>query len=108
MKFSERLKFVVEQVAKELYDSQDLGVYNGAFRLGVSSMRDQLVETLDLSEYEAGLELHAAAEGFCYGTCYFGQEAEPGKHKACRLCPLKPFTVDAMQKNVADAMEVEP
>lgn len=101
----ERVRTAIETVATEAeatLSSRDghEGLKSAAV-FGLGFLKDELLDAFNVQAFaadEPAANMLSAMEGFCYGHCYFGQRAQPGEHKKCDGCPIRRFTVGAMER----------
>jgi hypothetical protein len=103
-RFIEAIKAISEQVeqgALRKYAEPARSVYAA----GVSNLRDELVEGLDVREFVSADSKQAVDENlvetmtaFCFKWCAHSREQDPGTHAICTRCPLAPHTVQRIAR----------
>lgn len=77
-----------------------------SFRLGVETLRDELLAVADVGDFADLPDLEERARSFCYKHCSFSRNGvHPGTADACEACPIRYATVDRLVAATRDAME---
>jgi hypothetical protein len=101
----------IREIARDRSDAapEKFGARADAVQVGIAELLESIVSAFDVAKVtqqeESRLDIYKSrVDSFCRGFCAHSRQLPPGRHERCERCPLAPLTVEALTRQLQDAM----